>query len=144
MRVKTALIQTMMETALGLKTIDFLATLWQSLRRVRVQAHRGSLFGVDQPCLFINVINLSSKREVEITHVWVDTNPQFPVLNLDRPLPKRLKPDETWETWVPLEFLPRKPLDVAVHLGRVQLSNGKVFRSVPRKQVPTAGFVPGG
>jgi len=133
----------MIETALGLKAVDLLANFWQSLRRLRVQAHHGVLLGVNEPCLFINVTNLSSKRDVEVTHVWVETDPQVSVLNLDRPLPKRLKSDESWETWVPLDLLPSDQREIAVYLGRVQLSNGRIFRSVHRRTVPPAGFVPG-
>jgi hypothetical protein len=134
----------MMETTLALKALGFLGTVWQSLRRVRVQAHRGVLLVADDPCLFVNVTNLSSKRDVEVTHVWLETHPALVVLNHDRPLPKRLKPDESWETWFPLDLIPASELPFAEYAGRVQLSNGSVFRSVLRRKIPAAGFIPGG
>jgi hypothetical protein len=130
-------------TAVGLKLIDFLIGAWHRLLRVRVLAHRAVLFNTSEPCLFINVTNLTRTREIEITHVWLETDPRFDVLNLDRPLPKRLKPDETWETWVPLELVPNGQREAVLSLGRIQLSNGRILRTVHRSRVPAAGFVPG-
>ena len=49
---------------------------------------------------FVKVTNLSL-REVVITHVWVDGDPQVPVLLPQRPLPARLRPDEQWEAPIP-------------------------------------------
>ena len=131
-------------TAVWLKIVDLLLTLFQKLRRIRVQAHRGVLLGIDEPCLFINATNLSSTRDVEVTHVWLETDPRIHVLNPERPLPKRLKPDEPWETWLPLASIPERYRESAVHLGRVHLSSGKTLRTVYRRRVPEAGWVPGG
>lgn len=58
------------------------------------------------PCYFINVTNMSLTREVEVTHVWFDCSPEVDVFRSERPLPKRLKVDETWETWVLASDLP--------------------------------------
>jgi len=126
------------------------------VRRIRVRAHRAAFFrGTEDaatsvrtmsaqrlPCLFINVTNLSPRREVEITHVWVATEPQVQVLNPSRPLPARLRLDESWETWIELSRLPAVP-DELEHLARIRLSNGKVLKS-RRGDPPPAGFVPGG
>jgi hypothetical protein len=61
----------------------------------------------------------------------------------ERPLPKRLKPDEIWETWIPLQNIPETFLDEGYHLGRIRLSTGKIIRSRKDKKVPSIGFVPG-
>ena len=58
------------------------------------------------PYYFIVVTNLSRQREVEVTHVWFETTPRLDVLNPDRPLPKRLKLDEQWATWIPVSQVP--------------------------------------
>ena len=78
-------------------------------RRVRVRVHRaaftdGRVYG--QECYFVNVTNVSLSREVEITHVWFACTPEVYLLPSERPLPKRLKVDETWSTWVKVSDLP--------------------------------------
>jgi hypothetical protein len=90
----------------------------------------------------VKVTNLSPRREIEITHIWFDTNPRVDILNLVRPLPARLGLDETFETWVPVQAVP----DVAhvARLARVRLSTGKVVKSRLNKDVPPVGFVAGG
>ena len=90
---------------------------------------------------FIWVTNLSSKREVEITHIWFQTNPRKDVLNPERPLPKRLQLDERWETWIPVADVPTE--DDLERKVRVQLSNGKVVKSRLNKDVPPTGHVAG-
>ena len=117
-------------------------------RKVRVTVHRavfvGSVAG-ESDHYFINVTNLSLNREVEITHIWVDTPTKIHISNGDRPLPKRLKVDEIWSTWVPVSVLPSTLRDEAVYkLARVQLSSGGVFRSKRNKTEPEFGSVPGG
>jgi hypothetical protein len=95
-------------------------------------------------CYFLNVTNLSRDREVEITHVWFALDPQIHALIPDRPLPKRLKPDETWETWVEADRLPSDLGEKIFTLGRVRLSNGREVKSRKNKRVPSQGTVPGG
>jgi len=58
-----------------------------------------------------------------------------------RPLPARLRPDETFETWVPVEAVPDVPR--VEWLGRVRLSNGKIVKSRLNKDVPPVGYVAG-
>lgn len=121
-----------------------LGALFLERRRVRVTIHKAHFTKSKVEAYFINVTNLSKTREVEITHVWFSCVPRVYALPRDRPLPKRLKVDETWSTWIELDELPEW-----VHLepwgyGRVRLSTGKVMRSVENKHVPSLGSVAGG
>ena len=118
-------------------------------RRVRVQVHRASFLDGGlihgQECYFVTVTNLSLSREVEITHVWFHTPVSTHVLRSERPLPKRLKVDEAWTTWLPVDELPAELTEADVYkLARVRLSTGKVFKSKRNKGVPPFGAVPGG
>jgi hypothetical protein len=88
--------------------------------------------------------NLSRNREIEITHVYLDCGEQIHALHPDRLLPRRLKPDESWETWVEAEKVPASLRDAAYKLGRARLSSGKILESVENKNVPSAGTVAGG
>ncbi len=113
-------------------------------RTLSVLVHRASFIGggPDQ-YYFVNVTNLSKSRDVEITHVWFETDPQVHVMQPKRPLPKRLKPDESWETWIPVTALPIKDEKRVFTLGRVRLSNDVVVKSKKRRHVPSAGFTAG-
>lgn len=117
-------------------------------RRVRVRVHRAMFIepsGIGEECYFVNVTNVSLNRAVEITHVWFEVPGMVSVLRKERPLPKRLKADETWETWIEAVKLPVEHTDIDVfRMGRVRLSTGKVVKSKRNKQVPSLGFVPGG
>ena len=121
-----------------------LAKMLQAVRHVRVTVHRGYLGDTPEQMVFINVTNLSPSRDIEVIRVWFATAPSIEVSNPHRPLPKRLRIDESWETWTTLGNF--SPLDVpyAETLGRVELSSGKVFRSIARKTVASHGPVPGG
>ena len=116
-------------------------------RRVRVKVHRafpleGNAHGPE--CYYVNVTNLSHSREVEVTHVWLECSSKIYVLPPERPLPKRLKGDETWETWVPASKVPLDwNRDKVYTLARVRISSGKVFRSKLNRDVPSLGIVPG-
>ncbi len=120
---------------------------------VRVRVHRAVLLrtphspsgmtvtgqvGVD--AYFINVLNASPVRAVGITHVWLATEPETHILT--RAPPARLEPDSEWETWVEVDDLPAGTTGVE-RLARVRLTNGSVVESVPRDDVPAAGYVPG-
>ena len=90
---------------------------------------------------FIWVTNLSSERDIEFTHIWFKTNPRKDILNPERRLPKRLQPDERWETWIPVADVPTEyDLERKV---RVLLSNGKVVKSLPNPDVPPEGHLAG-
>ena len=116
-------------------------------RKLRLTVHRACFLSgpnYSQECYFINVTNLSQNREIEITHVWFALSEKFPVLRSERPLPRRLKADETWETWIEISKLPSKLNERTIFKSaRVRTSNGTVFRSKYNKHVPNFGTVPG-
>jgi len=78
-----------------------------------------------------------------VTHVWFAVDPEVHANPPDRPLPKRLKPDETWETWVEANRLPSGLGERLFALGRARLSNGRIVKSRKNKSVPSQGAVPG-
>ena len=110
---------------------------------VRVLCHRAFFLPNGPECYFINVANLSLQRDAEITHVWLDSDEQIHVLNPSRPLPRRLKPEETWETWIEVNTLPLSIREDAYTLARVRLSNGRIMKSKKNEDVPSAGYIPG-
>jgi hypothetical protein len=115
---------------------------WHQRRRcVSVLVHRAYFVPGSPKHYFMKVVNLSPNREIEITHIWFDTNPRVDNLNHDRPLPARLRTDESFETWMPVAALPDVP-DVEL-LGRVRLSSGKTVKSRLNKKVPPVGYVAG-
>jgi hypothetical protein len=120
--------------------------LIENRRKIRFTVHRAYFLAVGVECFFLNVTNLSSKKEIEITHVYFQNEDgnQIPVIQPDRPLPKRLRPDETWETWIRVELLPVNLLPDPFKKARLRLSTGKTFRSRYNKNVPQTGEVPGG
>lgn len=73
---------------------------------LRVLCHRAFFLPNGPDCYFINVTNVSSQRVAVVTHVWIEGDNQIPVLNPSRPLPRRLTPEEPWETWIEVERLP--------------------------------------
>ena len=113
-------------------------------RRLRLSVHRAFFLATGRECFFVNATNVSADRELEITHVWFDCKPQVPALQSDRRLPKRLKPDETWETWVDVDRIPIQLHESAYTLARARLSNGKIIKSIKNVDVPESGIVPGG
>jgi hypothetical protein len=119
-------------------------TAYLDRRRVRVLVHRGSFIGTGQECFFVNVVNTSRSREVELTHVWFEVAPAVHVLQPDRLPPRRLKPDESWETWVAVDQLPRELGEQVFALARVRLTSGTVLKSKKNPDVPAVGTVPGG
>jgi len=113
-------------------------------RKVRFTVHRGFFISGGKECFFLNLSNLSRNREIEITHVYLECGEQIQALHRDRLLPKRLRPDESWETWVEVERVPSSLQGTAYTLGRARLSSGKILKSVENKNVPSAGTIPGG
>ena len=77
----------------------------------------------------MKVVNLSKDHDIEITDIWYETNPREYNLNSYRPLTARLRPDETFETWVPVADLPEPDAPNVEQLGRVRLSSGKIIKS---------------
>ena len=112
----------------------------KSRRRVRVLVHRGVFLPGSSEHLFMKVVNGPS-ADVEITHIWFATQPPVHLLNPHRPLPARLRPSETFETWVAVAQVPK--VEGLERLGRVLLSDGKSIHSRLNKTVPPVGFVAG-
>src|SRR5712692_10678421 len=98
-------------------------------RQVRVRVHKARFVrAITQECYFVNITNISLNREVEVTHVWFECPGMVPVVRDERPLPKRLKADETWETWIAGDEIPAALRDVDVFkLARARISTGRVF-----------------
>ena|SRR5262249_35733759 len=125
------------------KILDAILPAFFNRRRLSVRVHR-AFFGTGEECFFVNLTNRSSKRDLEVTHVWFQTDRrQIQVLQAQRPLPVRLKPDQSWETWLPVTVLPEAFRPVALTLVRVRLSSGAVVMSNPNKNVPDYGAVAG-
>ncbi len=113
-------------------------------RKVRFTVHRAVFFKNGNECFFLNVTNLSPSKEIEITHLWFEGERQFAVTQKDRPLPKRLKPDETWETWIKTSEIPLEIRNAPFEKARLRISTGKVLKSKENISVPSSGSVSGG
>jgi hypothetical protein len=66
-------------------------------RILQLRVHRAFFQPEGPECFFINMVNLSKDRDIEVTHVQLRG---IPVTHEDRPFPKRLQPDESYETWI--------------------------------------------
>ncbi len=130
----------------GRALFDLSRDLSQRRRRVRVRTHEAVFEGSTELCIMINVVNLG-QSPITITHVWLGGELELHLRNPRRPLPKRLEPDEPWETWSPLsEFgsLLRMPdAEQVLRSARVRLSTGRVVKAKPSRDVPVTGVVPG-
>lgn len=136
----------MLELALSLASwaVRNAAAALFNRRIARLTVHHAYHAGSAVPCFFVNVTNLSRTRDIEITHVWFASRNPVNILEPERPLPRRLRPDESWETWVAASAVPtRFPRDVYT-LARARLSTGKILRSRRNRDVPTRGAIPGG
>ena len=130
----------MADVGVPLRIADRLRAFQQARRRLRVLVHRGYLEDGSVPFYFMKVTNLSSARDVVITNVWFEAAPPVHLLLPERPLPKRLRPDETWEAWIPATELAHAS-DVE-RLGRVLITakrHNRVVKSRPNTEVPPAG-----
>jgi hypothetical protein len=128
---------------LGLgQIVDWIDRRRQRRTEVHVRVHRALLLNPPIECYFVNVLNASPEREVTITHVWFDVEPELHVMT--KPLPARIQPRSQWETFAPVRDVVGDHSDEAVfRLARVRLADDSVVRSVPRENVPPAGFIPG-
>lgn len=125
------------------KLLELIAPEILMRRRLRFTVHRAAFLPSGRPAFFLNATNLSKDREIELTHVWLASSPPIPALQPERPLPRRLKPDETWETWIYADAVPIALHDSVVDLARARLSTGKQLRAKPNIDVPPIGVVPG-
>jgi hypothetical protein len=112
--------------------------------RLRLTVHQAYFQADGKECYFVNATNLLADADLELTHVWFATSPEVYVIRRDRPLPKRLKPQESWETWIPVSEIPPDARRAPFDLGRARLSTGEVVSSVFNDGVPQVGTVPGG
>src|SRR5215831_7633069 len=96
---------------IAFKILDAILPAFFNRRRLRVRVHRAFFLehesayyvtgvilaprpqGVE--CFFVNLTNRSSARDLEVTHVWFQANRQIQILHPERPLPVRLKPDQS-------------------------------------------------
>src|SRR5476651_1538892 len=92
------------------------------IRRVRVTVHKGYFQSNLKKFVFINVVNKLPTREIEINGVWFEGTRRISVLEPSRPLPKRLRPDESWETWVSNDAVLEIPVRRLYYAARVRLS----------------------
>jgi hypothetical protein len=85
--------------------------------------------------------NLSQSPDIEITHIWFDTDPRAHLLNPAGPLEGRLGPDETKEVCALVAEVPNAPN--VEWLGRVRLSSGKTVKSQLNTEVAPVGHMAG-
>jgi hypothetical protein len=97
----------------------------------------------ERAAFFINVTSLRAEGEIEVTHVWIETAPRTHATPDARPLPVRLRPLESWETWIYVDELPSVPGPGIYDIARVRLSTGEILASKANVDVPEIGFVPG-
>jgi hypothetical protein len=112
--------------------------------KLRFTVHRALFLPSGPECFFLNATNITADSDVEVTHIWIATSPEVHVLQRDRPLPKRLKPQETWETWIRVDQVPGAERDPVFDLARARLSTGEIVNSKRNDGVPSYGTVPGG
>jgi hypothetical protein len=94
-----------------------------------------------KPYYFVKVTNLSQNRDIVISHVWFEADPPVHLVRPERPLPARLRPAETWESWVDAAALAHA--SNIEEAGRVRLSNGRTVKSRPNDDVSPIGYVAG-
>src|SRR6185436_2187986 len=107
------------------KLVDLVAPQLLDRRRVRFTVHQAAFVQSGRQAFFFNATNLSKDREIELTHVWLASSPPIAALQPERPLPKRLKPDETWETWIFADAIPPELHESVASLARARLSTGR-------------------
>jgi hypothetical protein len=111
-------------------------------RSLRLRVHRAFFVNNLVPHYFINVVNTSDAAEVEVTHVWYEGSRRVDIMQAQRPLPRLLRPTQSWETWIRVIDIPDDP--DPFRNFRVRLSTDEVFESEENLSVPPQGFVPGG
>jgi len=133
--------QSMLEK--GFTILDAILPAVFNRLRLRLRVHRAYFAESGKECFVVTVTNRSFTRDLEVTDVWFQSDRQIPVLQPQRPLPVRLKPEECWETWLPVAALPQRVLQQALTLAYARLSNGAVVGSKPNTNIPNYGIVSG-
>ena len=106
---------------------------------LKVLAHRAYFIGNPVEHFFIKVVNITPGADVEVTHVWYKNGCRIDILS--RLLPVRLRPNETWETYVATSIIPHD-VEALQHFHAL-ISTGEVFASEHNKYVPPTGYVAG-
>jgi len=106
-------------------------------RTVRVLAHRATHLGNGIEHYFIKIINTTPDAYVEVTHVWFQNDQRVDLL--DPQLPSRIRPNETWETYIPVANIPQDA-DALRHFHAV-LSTLERFTSEPNTDVAPIGRI---
>lgn len=109
---------------------------------VRVLCHVAEFVGLQQPFVFIKIVNDSISLPIVVEEVWFETEPIATVQNVYRPLPASIAPRQLFETWKPLAHIPR--IRDLLELGRVRLQSGLIIGSEANMSVSPAGMVGGG
>ena len=129
-----------------LKILELIFGGLVQIRRVHAIMHK-AYFVDTEPRIwayFFKIANLS-KGDIEVTHVGMDCGEDYIEAHPDeRPLPKRLKPDEEWETWIEFDKLPNWIHDNPFPHGRVRLTTGRIIKTKRAKNIPPKGEVAGG
>jgi hypothetical protein len=105
---------------------------------VRVLVHKAYFRNNPVQNFFIKIVNATPNVEVEVTHVWYENDTETVDIS-DPQLPRRLKPNETHETYVPVAYIPEHD-DIFQHF-RVVVSTGEVFTSQQNVNVRPCGNV---
>ena len=124
----------------GRDTINVNAVPRRHPPTLRVLAHRAYFVGETVEHFFIKIVNTTPDAQVEVTHVWYQDGQRVEHI-LSRPLPVRLRPNETWETFEPVANIPQDA-DVFRHF-HATLSTGERFASEHNANVPPVGYVAG-
>lgn len=125
------------------KLLDLLLMSAGGPKRASVGVHEAPLAQGAAECFFINVTNTSPTKDIELTHVWLKTAPEIHIANHARPLPKRLRPDESWETWLPAVAVPKHQRGSIAHMARVRISTGKILSLPAQRRRSSSRIYPG-
>ena len=115
--------------------------IWLKTQKPIVLVHEAFFSNTPKPYYFIKVQNHSQKYNFTITHVWIEDKEKVHIVNNNRPLPKKLKPTDEWETWIEKSKITDK--DNVYFNVRVKLSDNRILKSKLNKKVPSQGYVAG-
>jgi len=105
---------------------------------LNLTVHKAYFLGHKDEVYFICATN-HSDSDLEVTHLWVGDDQRVHILT--RPLPKRLRPQETFETFLAVQDVPLHENENPFSLVRARLSTGEIVVSRENTEVPTQGFV---
>lgn len=106
--------------------------------RISVLVHEASFIGSNDPMYFVKVTNLSPNEIFTITHVYINDSEKEIDL-LDKPLPHKINPSEQWETSFPKSKI--KDNKNIFRNIRVDLSNGKIYKSTKNLKIREVGYI---